>query len=113
MRFIVSLGLLLTALSGCNTVSGIGKDISAVGSGITGASTYVQNNMFARREPVRAVQATSALRPASITFRERARVNVGTACDPSAELSGGSGLPPCPRSTVTSRAPTKAPPQRR
>lgn len=102
MRAMMILALGLLTMGGCNTVSGIGKDISAFGSGVTGASNYVRYNLFASRETADTVTVQSSNRPAAITFRERASVSVGEACDPSAELAGGSGLPPC-RATVPSR----------
>lgn len=89
-------------LAGCNTVAGVGKDISAVGNGLTGASNYVARNVFGAGEPVRTARLETAPPPPprTVTFRQRPQVSVGEPCDPDAELAGGSGLPPCPVATT-------------
>lgn len=44
MRKIVALGMIAAALAvaGCNTISGMGRDISAAGQAITGTSESVR-----------------------------------------------------------------------
>jgi len=114
MRAILISVLALAGLSGCNTVAGVGKDITAVGNGVTGASNYVARNVFGAGEPVRTARLeTAPPPPRTVTFRERPRVSVGEACDPNAELAGGSGLPPCPTGSTTYRGPVTAPPSQR
>ncbi|GAA0640820.1 entericidin A/B family lipoprotein [Brevundimonas lenta] len=45
MRKIVTLALVAAALavSACNTVAGVGRDVQAVGSAVTGAANEVKN----------------------------------------------------------------------
>ncbi len=82
---IVAALVALPFLAACNTVQGVGKDVRAVGNGITGASSYVQRNVFGS-EP----------QPTQTTYiPAQPAVSVGQACDPNGELSGGEGLPPC------------------
>lgn len=47
-RTTLALGVILLpfAAAGCNTVSGVGKDISAGGQAITTASTNVQESLW-------------------------------------------------------------------
>jgi len=83
----------LIALTGCSTVAGVGKDVSAVGRGITHVAGEVRDEVFTGGDKPRYVEtryrSQSAARPSVI---------VKEPCDPNAgELRGGSGLPPCPR----------------
>ncbi len=65
----------LLALGACNTVSGFGRDLQALGRGIGVVSAETQQQLFQPRYAV----------------GSRAR-----ACDASGtELAGASGLPPC------------------
>lgn len=71
-------------LAGCNTMAGVGKDVTAVGKGVTHVAYEVRDEVFGKPGP-----------------KPRAYASVGEACDPNAdELMGGSGLPPCPPSTT-------------
>ena len=71
-------------LGGCNTVNGLGKDVEAVGQGVSHMATEVQDEWFGNYgQPERAGHTGVA--------------QVGQPCDPDAELDGGNGLPPCPR----------------
>ncbi|MEL8055491.1 MAG: entericidin A/B family lipoprotein [Pseudomonadota bacterium] len=84
-------GLLI--LPACSTISGIGKDVSAVGRGISHVADEVREEVFTRDSGPRYVEnrytTQSSVRPTVV---------VKEPCDPSAgELKGGSGLPPCPR----------------
>lgn len=83
----------LIALTGCSTVAGVGKDVSAVGRGLTHVAGEVRDEVFTGRDKPRYVEtrytSQSEVRP-SVIVREP--------CDPNAgELRGGSGLPLCPR----------------
>lgn len=69
----------LPLLGACNTIEGVGRDVQAVGSGVTSAAQYVEREFFGPQ-------------PREV---RTAQVEIGEACDPSGELSGGSGLPPC------------------
>ena len=71
-------------LTGCNTLAGVGKDVSAVGNGVTHVAYEVRDEVFGKPGP-----------------KPRGYASAGQACDPNAdELLGGSGLPPCPTSTT-------------
>jgi len=90
MKMIIACLAVLAAfgfLAGCNTVNGLGKDVQAVGRGVSQASVYVERQVFA---PAKSPQAGSGVAERSATVR------AGEACDPSGELAGGRGLPPCP-----------------
>ncbi|MEM1088008.1 MAG: entericidin A/B family lipoprotein [Pseudomonadota bacterium] len=83
----------LAILGGCSTVSGVGKDVSAVGRGISHVADEIREEVFQRDAKPRYVEnrytSQSSVRPSVI---------VKDPCDPNAgELRGGSGLPPCPR----------------
>lgn len=83
----------LAVMGGCSTVAGMGKDVSALGRGLTHVSDEVRDEVFTRRDQPRYVEqrytSESDVRPSVI---------VKEPCDPNAdELRGGSGLPPCPR----------------
>lgn len=70
----------LIFLPACSTFEGVGKDISAVGKGVSHVANEVREEVFMPKP-------------------RYASVEVGQPCDPSAgELDGGNGLPPCPRS---------------
>ena len=45
MRKIIALSVIAAALavSACNTISGVGRDVSAAGSAVTGASNEARN----------------------------------------------------------------------
>jgi|GEM_PF-1205214 len=113
MRAILFALAAVSMLAGCNTVAGVGKDISAVGHGVTGASNYVARNVFGAGESVRTARLETAPPPRTVTFRQRPQVSVGEPCDPDTELDGGSGLPPCPAASTTYRGPVTAAPVRR
>ncbi len=90
MKILLTALFALPVLTACNTVSGVGKDVQAVGNGISSASSYVQREVFgAGPQPGQAAR----LEPVSAT--RQATVTVGRACDPNGELAGGEGLPPC------------------
>jgi len=73
-------------LTGCNTVAGVGKDVTAVGKGVTHVAFEVRDEVFGKPGP-----------------KPQGYASVGEACDPSGdELSGGNGLPACPRRTTDS-----------
>ncbi|MFT5387037.1 MAG: putative small secreted protein [Lysobacterales bacterium] len=40
---------LASTLVGCNTLAGIGKDISGIGNGLTGASDKIKNDLTKER----------------------------------------------------------------
>lgn len=66
-------------LTGCNTVIGVGRDVQAVGSGISYVARDVNNEVFG-----------------GYGRWNEGTVTAGEPCDPAAgELRGGSGLPPC------------------
>jgi predicted small secreted protein len=95
MRHLGKIGVLaalaLPALAGCNTVSGVGKDIQAVGRGVSGASASFERALFGTPQPRPPVAKVSYV-------DARGQVIAGPACDPAAgELKGGGGLPPCPK----------------
>lgn len=69
-----------TLLPACATVEGVGKDISAVGRGVSHVATEVRDEVFSP-QPRRTV------------------ASAGQACDPNPELAGGNGLPPCSKDT--------------
>ena len=100
MKTAIAAVLALPLLSACNTVAGVGKDVQAVGSGISSASTYVQREVFGagpRRTDVASVNYIAATpQPRQPT------VSVGRACDPNGELAGGEGLPPCQTRAIRS-----------
>lgn len=72
------------ALTGCNTMAGVGKDVTAVGKGVTHVAYEVRDEVFGKPGP-----------------QPRGYASVGEACDPNPdELRGGSGLPACPSSST-------------
>lgn len=98
-KLVISSALLLTVplLAACNTVSGVGKDVSALGKGVTHMADEVSDEFFPapRRNTVRTVY---------VQPQRRGVASAGQPCDPySGELSGGS-LPPCRTQTVQPRA---------
>ena len=71
-------------LTGCNTVAGMGQDVSAVGKGVTHVAYEVRDEVFGKPGPKPVAYAA-----------------VGEPCDPNpSELRGGSGLPACPSSNT-------------
>lgn len=84
------IGLIATTgmmLASCNTVAGVGKDVTAVGKGVTHVAFEVRDEVFGKPGP-----------------KPRGYAYVGEACDPSAdELQGGNGLPACPDSSIDQR----------
>ena len=71
-------------LAGCNTVAGVGKDVTAVGKGVSHVAYEVRDEVFGKPGP-----------------KPQAYASVGEACDPYPdELRGGNGLPPCPSSAT-------------
>ena len=71
-------------IAGCNTVSGVGKDVTAVGKGVTHVAGEVRDEVFGKPGP----------KPTGYAY-------VGQPCDPSGgELRGGNGLPACPTNSV-------------
>ena len=90
LRFTLAGLLTLPLLASCNTIEGVGKDIQAVGHGVSSAANYVEREMSNPRDrEVRTAQA-------DISYRNTS-VRVGSACDANEELDGGSasGLPAC------------------
>ena len=87
----IALGAGLAAimvLPACSTFEGFGKDISAVGRGVSHVANEVREEVFMPKQ-------------------QYASVSVGQACDPTAgELDGGNGLPPCPRANQSAPVPT-------
>lgn len=67
-------------LSACATVNGVGKDIAAVGNGVSHVANEVRDEVFMSKP-------------------RRATASVGPACDPNPELAGGNGLPACGETT--------------
>lgn len=66
-------------LAGCNTISGAGQDLTAVGKGVSHVAGEVRDEIFGKPGP----------KPTGFT-------SVGQACDPSPGTnSSASGLPPC------------------
>lgn len=83
----VGIGAAMIALSGCNTVEGVGKDVTAAGKGVAHVAGEVRDEVFGKPGP-----------------KPRGYAAVGEPCDPSgSELRGGSGLPPCPVSSTEQR----------
>ncbi|MEM9937269.1 MAG: hypothetical protein AAFZ91_03395 [Pseudomonadota bacterium] len=77
MRSTLLIVMLLGSVSACATVDGVGRDIQALGGGVSHLANEARDELFASA-------STS-----------RYRAEAGQACDPYAdELSGGS-LPPC------------------
>ena len=97
MRAAFIAGLASVMLAGCNTVAGVGKDISAVGRGVTGAAEYVQAS--ARGD---ASQRRTKVIGQQTRYLD-GRVVTGRPCDPD-RLAGGpptqSGLPACDHAPV-------------
>jgi len=90
----------LTLLPACNTVHGVGQDVSALGRGISHVSSEVNQEVFQRNR---------RSYPARVAYRQPT-ATVGQACDPYAdELSGGNGFPPCPRSSLSRQSVTVYP----
>ncbi|MEM1149543.1 MAG: hypothetical protein AAGI03_03175 [Pseudomonadota bacterium] len=81
----------LPLLGACNTIEGVGRDVQAVGTGVTSAAQFMERELFGPQpRQVRTAQASSR----TVTYRNP-QVSVGRACDPGGDLSGGTGLPPC------------------
>lgn len=71
----------LSALPACHTIEGAGRDIQAVGGGVSYVARDINNEVFG-----------------GYGSWERGVASAGEPCDPNAgELAGGGGLPPCPR----------------
>ena len=71
-------------ITGCNTVAGVGKDVTAVGKGVSHVAYEVRDEVFGKPGPKPTAYAVA-----------------GEPCDPNpSELRGGSGLPPCPSSNT-------------
>lgn len=69
----------MAALTACNTVAGAGRDVQAVGGGISHVAREVNNEVFGGHSAGNEGVATA-----------------GKPCDPNGEeLKGASGLPPC------------------
>lgn len=67
------------ALTGCNTVIGAGRDVQAVGGGISHVAREVNNELLG-----------------GYGSWNEGVASAGEPCDPAGEeLSGASGLPPC------------------
>ena len=74
-------------IAGCNTVSGVGKDVTAVGKGVSHVANEVRDEVFGKPGP-----------------KPQGFARVGEPCDPNAnELRGGNGLPPCPTNSTERR----------
>ena len=80
--------LALPLLAACNTIEGVGKDVQAVGRGVSSAGNYVEREMSNPRD--------RQVRTADISYRNTS-VTVGRPCDADEELDGGSAsdLPAC------------------
>lgn len=79
------------ALPACSTVAGVGKDVSALGKGITHVADEARDEVFmADAEPRYVETRYQSARGGDPT------VIVRDACDPhTKELRGGPDLPPC------------------
>ena len=93
MKTVIAILLCLPFLAACNTVTGVGRDVQAVGSGISTASGYVQREVFGVGQTRTQVASVNYI--AATPQPGQPTVSVGRACDPDAELAGGEGLPPC------------------
>ena len=72
-------------LAGCNTLAGVGQDVTAVGKGVTHVAYEVRDEVFGKPGP-----------------KPQAYATAGEPCDPNpSELRGGAGLPPCPPSSTS------------
>ncbi|WOR14141.1 hypothetical protein RYZ27_10215 [Hyphomonas sp. FCG-A18] len=79
----------LSILPACSTVAGVGKDVSALGRGITHVSDEVREEVFVSRNQPRYVEMR-------YQSEGEPTVIVRQACDPYAtQLRGGPDLPPC------------------
>ena len=84
-------GLLI--LPACSTISGVGKDVSAVGRGLSHVADEVRDEVCTRDSDRRYTETRYTNQ-----YSVRPTVVVKEPCDPSVgELKVGSGLPPCPR----------------
>lgn len=45
LSLLAILAAVMMCFAGCNTIKGVGKDVSALGSGVDKAATTVQNKM--------------------------------------------------------------------
>jgi len=91
--------LAVVSLGGCSTIAGVGKDISAVGGGVTHVANEVREEVFGPGVRTSQTRYTS-------NSTSQPTVLVSKPCDPEAELAGGTGLPPCPAKTkVSHKAP--------
>lgn len=74
-----ALGAILL-MPACHTIEGVGRDIQAVGDGVSFVARDVNNEVFG-----------------GYGDWDEGVASAGEPCDPNAgELAGGSGLPPCP-----------------
>ncbi|MCI4645172.1 MAG: entericidin A/B family lipoprotein [Hyphomonadaceae bacterium] len=90
-KYVIAGLLTLPFLAACNTVQGVGKDVQAVGQGVSNAANYVEREMFGPQ--------TQRSDSARISYRT-ASIRVGPACDPETELAGGANLPACNKRIV-------------
>lgn len=93
MRICVMTILAAMGLSACSTVAGVGKDVSAVGAGVTHVANEVREEVFMKRDQSRYQETQYNSRSDT-----HPSVIVKEPCDPNAgELRGGPSLPPCPK----------------
>ena len=91
---IVAISGLAFLVTGCATVAGVGKDVSAVGRGITHVADEVRDEVFLHNR--------SHYNQTRYRVSGQPVVTVNEPCDPHPELAGGTGLQPC-ASAVTYR----------
>ncbi len=101
MRSLILTAIGAVILGGCNTVAGVGKDISAAGRGVTGAAVYME----------RQLSGQNGRSETSMRFRQSryldGQVITGRPCDPDNRPGAAprQGLPACNRASVTYASP--------
>ena len=86
-KLLISAAAASFLLAGCNTVAGVGEDVTAVGKGVSHVAYEVRDEVFGKPRP-----------------KPQGFAAVGEACDPYPdELQGGNGLPPCPSNVTQQR----------
>ncbi|MDJ0920160.1 MAG: hypothetical protein QNI84_03470 [Henriciella sp.] len=77
MRSFLVSAIICGMLPACSTVDGVGRDIQAVGGGVSHLANEARDEMFGPRSS------------------NRYRAEAGDACDPYGDELAGGGLPPC------------------
>jgi predicted small secreted protein len=89
LRSLCLVALAAPLLAACNTVDGVGQDVSAVGKGVSHVAVEVKEEVFGPDKTSRRFADSGAVRNRNGTAR------AGRACDPTGNAINDTALPPC------------------